>query len=209
MDNEISSDCHVFAYSSKFTIATFGYSLSSSTDHENDVDGIFIGVLDTSKLKVVAYNWRKLYVDAESDLNDSSLRIDPSTFKLNKTVEAFGLKYESAASGARCVDAGWENLLTLFVRHGSALSPVFHTYRHIWMFTDGCDALAGSVPTDANLRIAVASKRTNGYRDLIITNTSENEKVVLEYNGRKYLWPTNNAPWWTSYGDSGEDWILP
>jgi hypothetical protein len=77
------------------------------------------------------------------------------------------------------------------------------------MFTEGCDAVAGSVPTDANLRIEVASKLKNGYRYLIITNTSANEKVVLEYNGRKYLWPIKNTPWWTSYEDSGEDWILP
>jgi hypothetical protein len=205
--NEISSDCSSSTGSFPYTIATFGYDLSPSGDSYNKTDGVFIGLVDIDHQRVVSYNWQQIDEDAELALGANSLQLDSKRYKLNENTVAIGLIYRSSAVGARCVNAGWETLLTLFVRNGAVLSPVAYTYQHIWKFSQGCDAVPNSVPMEVNLAFFVSDKHTKGYKDLIVADTKINESVTLEYNGHEYIWPKDNV-WWAAYEQDYSDWTL-
>lgn len=205
--NEISSDCGPIVESSPYMIAAFGYDLLSSGDSYDKTDGVFIGIIDTAHRKVVSYNWQQIDEDAVIGLGPNSLQIDTKRYKLNQDTVAIGLIYRSSAVGARCVNSDSDTLLTLFVRNGVVLSPVFYTYQHIWKFLQGCDAVPNSVPMEVNLAVTVSDEHTNGYSDLIVADKKVNESVSLKYDGNKYMWPKNSL-WWTAYEQDYSEWTL-
>jgi hypothetical protein len=205
--NEISSDCSPTSGSSPYTIAAFGYDLLSSGESDDKSDGVFIGIVDIKHRKVISYNWQQIDEDATLGVGPNSLQIDTKRYKLNRGTEAIGLIYQSSAVGARCVNYDSENLITLFVQNGAVLSPVFYTYKHIWKFLQGCDAVPNSVPMEVHLGVSVSSEHTNGYRDLIVADKKAKEPVTLKYDGHRYVWPKDSA-WWTAYEQDYSEWTL-
>lgn len=204
----ISSDCKMWPYNKNYTITTFGYVPSKASNPEEDRKIIFISLIDNKSRKVVSSYWEELYEDAQDSLDSHSLKLDTARYQLDERTRAIGLRYSSAAVGARCGDAGSENQLTLFVINGSRLQPVFKRYMRNLRAIKGCIGIAtdGDEIEVANLTVSIGDKSHNGYKDLLITASFEDdtrgkEEVVLQFDGRKYLIP-KQAPWWLG----GADW---
>lgn len=133
-----------------------------------------------------------------------SYRIDTAPYWLSPDVRAFGVIFDSSARGASCPDATADEELTLYVRDGSSLRPVFGTNREGWVAVDpdACDsAHEGARSESANMTIAVEKTSSHGFADLALTAHiartklknhdwvdlgTRTKRIVLHYNGKTY-----------------------
>lgn len=133
--------------------------------------------------------------DAELTVGPNSLWLDTARYRLAPGVRAFGVVMTSAARGASCPDADYEDLLTLVVPEGKHLRPVLSTYLSTWTTVKGLNCSEVFESEQANLTIAIGPQRSQGYADLIVSAQvrSDYDKPVsrtvsqtLHYDGNRY-----------------------
>lgn len=133
--------------------------------------------------------------DAEVTVGPASLWLDTARYHLAPGVRAFGVVLNSAARGARCPDAGYEDLLTLVVPQGERLRPVLSTHLNTWTTVKGVNCSEGFEMEQANLSLGVGPQGSQGYADLIVSAqvrsdydqpVSRTVSKTLHYDGSRY-----------------------
>jgi hypothetical protein len=133
-----------------------------------------------------------------------SFHIDTAPYWLSPDVRAFGVVFDSSARGPSCADAAADQELTLYVREGRTLRPVFGTNLYGWVNTDpnSCGAgLEGEHDADAYMTIAVGKTISHGFADLALSarvtrndqksqqrleTAKYTKRIVLHYDGKTY-----------------------
>ncbi|PRE03450.1 multidrug ABC transporter ATPase [Burkholderia ambifaria] len=154
--------------------------------------------------KIVAAARSIVEEDATTEVGPDSYRIDTAPYRLSPDVRAFGVVFLSSARGPSCPDASASEELTLWVREGDRIRPVFGTNLYGWVSVEGdaCGPGTGDARSeDANMTIAVEKTSSHGFADLSITahiaktqrkdgNYSETGKrtarTVVKYDGKSY-----------------------
>jgi hypothetical protein len=122
-----------------------------------------------------------------------SFRIDTAHYELAPGVRAFGVDFSSvgqSSGAADFVSSGPER--TLFVQHGTTLTPVLSGFSlTTWHSVPGREH-RGEV---SNWTIAIGTTRSHGLFDLLVTRTTEpdedgtpalRERSVLHFDGKSY-----------------------
>ena len=122
----------------------------------------------------------------------AGLRIDTARYDLAPGVRAFGVEVHSRAYVSAAAEFHREGNRTLFVRDGLRLRPVLRGFANAtWNAVQGRDGRGEA----SNWTIAVASTRSHGLADLVVTRTTEpdedgtpalRERSVLHYDGKSY-----------------------
>jgi hypothetical protein len=155
--------------------------------------------------KVVAANRSIIEEDTLTGVGANSYRIDVAPYRLSSEVRAFGVVFTSSGRGPSCPDASAEEELTLWVREGDSLRPVFGTNLRGWYVIEGCGCSmcnGDSRSASADMTIGVEKTASHGFADLSITahitleqrkaggESSETGKrtarTVLHYDGKSY-----------------------
>ncbi|WP_420212665.1 multidrug ABC transporter ATPase [Burkholderia aenigmatica] len=154
--------------------------------------------------KVVAAEKSVVQEDAATQIGENSYRIDTAPYRLSPDVRAFGVVFSSTAHGPSCPDAYMENELTLWIRDGAHIRPVFGTNLNGWVATTGtaCGPDTSDLRSEsARMTIAVEKTSHNGFADPSITAhvmnaDSDDDKqpdagkrtvrTVVKYDGKSY-----------------------
>lgn len=178
-----------------------------------DVKNLLVATIDRRSMKVLSSHRERVEEDALVGFGDSSLKFDTAVYRLNADVVAFGVRFNSAAGGASCPEAGWEDELTLYVPSGATLKPVLHLAMHKYQALKGCVGMPSEdmVLEDASLSIALEKTASHGYADLSVRAAIEGEaggkgkaptarlqRRVLRYDGSRYELE-GEAPWWMQF----------
>lgn len=192
--------CKAMPDASNTTIAALAF----DTKHEgpNPEEGTKVQVVALVEGgKVVAANRSIIEEDAATAVG--GYRIDTARYLLSPTIRAFGVVFTSDARGASCPDANAGNELTLWVREGDSLRPVFGTNLYGWIALDDHSCGSGMVGSheSADMTIAVEKTASHGFADLSITaHTTRTEskadgfvddgkrikRTVVKYDGKSY-----------------------
>lgn len=203
--NVVSDACKTWPYKP--------YLLLVAIAHDEGVEyekSLLIAVIDQKTNRVVNSFKRAIYEDATTEVGEHSLMLDTARYQLANNVRAFGVRFNSAARGASCGEAYWNDELTLLVPEGKDLRPVasLNLYQQRWL--KGCPAATSSALwEDATLTVGMDKASTNGFFDLVITAkvtvnsmgaTTENlkdriERHSLRYDGKSYQ-KEKSVPWW-------------
>ncbi len=137
-------------------------------------------------------------------LNAPSYRIDTAPYRLSPDVRAFGVVFTSSARGPSCPDANTGEELTLWVREGGRIRPVFGTNLYGWVSVEGdaCGPGTGDARSeDARMTIAVEKTSSHGFADLSITahitktqrkngdysdTGKRTARTIVHYDGKSY-----------------------
>ncbi|KWH41198.1 hypothetical protein [Burkholderia stagnalis] len=149
--------------------------------------------------KVVAAERSVVEEDAATEIDANSYRIDTAPYRLSPDVRAFGVVFTSSARGPSCPDANASEELTLWVRDGNHLRPVFGTNLAGWVNTDIKHAICSPGASDdaivsANMTIGVERTSSHGFADLSITAHVEPPsrkdkrtiRTIVRYDGKSY-----------------------
>ncbi|WP_175771771.1 multidrug ABC transporter ATPase [Burkholderia ambifaria] len=154
--------------------------------------------------KVVAAERSAVEEDAATEIGENSYRIDTAPYRLSPDVRAFGVIFSSTAHGPSCPDAYMENELTLWIRDGARIRPVFGTNLNGWVAVSGtaCGPDTSDLRSEsAHMTISVEKTSHNGFADLSITahvtkmesddgKSSDPGKrtarTVVKYDGQSY-----------------------
>ncbi|MCA8271206.1 multidrug ABC transporter ATPase [Burkholderia sp. AU30280] len=154
--------------------------------------------------KVVAAEKSVVQEDAATEIGENSYQIDTAPYRLSPDVRAFGVVFTSSARGPSCPDADASEELTLWVREGNRIRPVFGTNRYGWVSVEGdaCGPGVGDASSEeARMTIAVEKTSSHGFADLSITahitksqrkdrDYSETGKrtarTIVRYDGKTY-----------------------
>ncbi|CAG9234926.1 conserved exported hypothetical protein [Paraburkholderia tropica] len=120
--------------------------------------------------KVVAAHRSVIEEDAATQVG--YFHVDTARYQLAPDVRAFGTVFDSAARGPSCPYAVTENELTLWVREGSDLRPVFGTNLDGWISIDedSCGSgMEGSRSESAHMTVAIEKTASHGFADLALT----------------------------------------
>ncbi|CAG9248779.1 ABC-type multidrug transport system, ATPase and permease component [Burkholderia cepacia] len=135
--------------------------------------------------------------DAVTVVDPNSYRIDTAPYRLSPDVRAFGVVFTSGANVPHCAEAYAENELTLWVREGNRIRPVFGTNLNGWTIVKGspCGPEIGDTLTEsAHMTIAVEKTSSHGFADLSITarvdpprNKDKRQiRTTVRYDGKSY-----------------------
>lgn len=205
----VSEACKTWPYSGNVILSAFAYDLGT-----NYQKNLLVAMMERSSGKVIGSYRSTIGEDAITEVDASSLSLDTARYKLSKQVRAFGMRFNSAAIGASCGEAHWNDELTLFVPDDKNLRPILNIFMYRQRALKGCLSVQSSeaVWEDALLRISVAKTTANGFADLLVTatiTTSSNDNLLLletgnkarierrtlHYDGKSYQ-RGSNVPWW-------------
>lgn len=198
--------CRAWPYDPSLTLAAVAYPLPGSDAVGERALRLVVAVLGTADAQVHAVHETSLEEDAAFALIEGGLRLDTARYDLAEGVRAFGVVVRSSAPGASCPDARANDELTLYVRDGAALRPVFSSNLVLWARVEGepCSWSRGQyvVTDNAKLTIAIENTAHHGFADLRVqadvtrTHTvvgSDREDTsrrrasrVLRYDGTRY-----------------------
>lgn len=153
--------------------------------------------------KVAAAERSVVQEDAVTEIDENSYRIDTAPYRLSQDVRAFGVVFKSSARGPSCADAYPENELTLWIRDGTHIRPVFGTNLNGWVAVSGpaCSPDSRDLRSEsARMTIAVEKTSHDGFADLSITahvikmesDDKDSDKgkrtvrTIVKYNGKTY-----------------------
>lgn len=173
-----------------------------------DLDVVIVRTDDGS---IVARNRQGGHIDSDA-VRFEGIAIDTANYALAPGQRAFGIRVEHAAHCYHC-NYGQTDL-TLFLQHGKRLDAILDTMTHDsrgeWGTSD-CDNL----PTGRTRTIKIASSRSHGLADLLLTTTkteadtddaaaacqakpettaASTDTIKVSFNGRSYLLPTGIDP---------------
>lgn len=199
----ISSACKVMPNAPQTTIAAVAFdSLPKSKNPDDSSKLQVIALVEGGK--VVAAQRSVVEEDAATEIGESSYRIDTAPYRLSPDVRAFGVVFTSSARGPSCPDANASDELTLWVREGNRIRPVFGTNLYGWVSVEGeaCGPGVGDARSEeARMTIAVEKSSSHGFADLSITahitqtqrkdgdysDTGERTaRTIVKYDGKSY-----------------------
>lgn len=213
----VAQACRVWPYDDSLALAAVAYPLPASDD-DGRVLRLVIALLGARDADILAVHETDLGEDAVFALDEGGLRLDTARYDLAQGVRAFGVGVRSSAPGPSCPDGRFNDELTLYVREGETLRPVFTSYMDFWTRLEGepCGWAQDQrlVTEEAALTIAVEPSVHNGFADLRITanvariesaattdaEQTERRRVsrVVRYNGSRYdVDALENGFFWT------------
>lgn len=161
---------------------------------------LFIGFVDEARGKVVSGLSTVFEEDAVTTIGDESLRLDTARYTLAPGVRAFGFDLTDR-NNHFCPDGGLGPTRYLYVRDGKKIRPIMTDFTLArWAYIGEDRSQCGQV--DAPERpmehvertLSVASSRTRGYADLLVTRTTRvdgrkgvlRKSHLLRYDGASY-----------------------
>ncbi|MDR7192485.1 hypothetical protein [Luteimonas terrae] len=213
----VAEACKVWPYDDSLALAAVAYPLPASDENER-VLRLVIAVLGAQEANILAVHETDLAEDAVFALAENGLLLDTARYDLATGVRAFGVMLRSSAPGPSCPDGRFNDELTLYVREGRALRPVFTSHMDFWARVEGepCSWSQGKrlVTEEAAFTIGVEQSAHNGFADLRVTAdvariesaaTSEDETTVrrrasrvVRYDGSRYdVDALENGFFWT------------
>jgi hypothetical protein len=201
--------CKTWPYKDTVVLAAIAVAEGAVKDQKT----LLVATIDRRTMKVLSSHREKIEEDTLVEFGERSLKLDTAAYRLNADVVAFGLRFNSAAGGASCPEAGWEDELTLFVPAGASLKPVLHLAMRKYRALHGCVGMptADTVLENANLTIGVETTGSHGYADLSVRAAIDGdaigkdkapppkvERQVLRYDGNQYQ-PAGEPPWWMQF----------
>ncbi|OXI58096.1 multidrug ABC transporter ATPase [Burkholderia sp. AU27893] len=199
----VASACKAMPNAPETTIAAVAFdSLPKSKNPDENNKLQVIALVEGGK--VVAAEKSVIQEDAAIQIGENSYRIDTAPYRLSPDVRAFGVVFSSTAHGPSCPDAYMENELTLWIREGARIRPVFGTNLNGWVATTGtaCGPDTSDLRSEsARMTIAVEKTSHNGFADLSITahvmNAESNDdkqpdagkrtvRTIVKYDGKSY-----------------------
>ncbi|WP_071332791.1 multidrug ABC transporter ATPase [Burkholderia contaminans] len=197
------SACKVMPNAPETTIAAVAFdSLPKSKNPDESSKLQVVALVEGGK--VVAAERSVVEEDAATEIGENSYRIDTAPYRLSPDVRAFGVVFTSSARGPSCPDADASDELTLWVREGNHIRPVFGTNLHGWVSVEGeaCGPGVGNASSeDARMTIAVEKASSHGFADLSITahitksqrkdrdysdTGKRTARTVVHYDGKTY-----------------------
>ncbi|VWC19200.1 multidrug ABC transporter ATPase [Burkholderia lata] len=194
----VASACKVMPNAPETTIAAVAFdSLPKSKNPDESNKLQVIALVEGGK--VVAAERSVVEEDAATEIDASSYRIDTAPYRLSPDVRAFGVVFTSSARGPSCPDANASEELTLWVREGNRLRPVFGTNLAGWVNTDDKHAVCSPGGSDdaivsATMTIGVEKTSSHGFADLSITarvdppqrKDKRPVRTIVRYDGKSY-----------------------
>ncbi|WP_321921381.1 multidrug ABC transporter ATPase [Burkholderia sp. BCC1998] len=199
----IASACKAMPNAPQTTIAAVAFDTLPQSKNPDESRKLQIVALVEGG-KVVAAEKSTVEEDATTEVGPNSYRIDTAPYRLSPEVRAFGVVFVSSARGPSCPDANAGEELTLWVRDGNRIRPVFGTNLYGWISVEGeaCGAGAGDARSeDAKMTIAVEKTMSHGFADLSITahitqtkredgtysdTGKRTARTVVRYDGKSY-----------------------
>lgn len=167
----VAQACKVWPYDEAITLATVAYVQSVADVAQGDrMLGRIVAMVSSVDHGFLAGFRDVIAEDAVTALRDDGLWLDTARYDFLPGQRAFGTVFQSSARGPSCPDRGFNDDLTLFVREGSRLRPVFRTYLQTWAAIEGstCDDSHVSVADSTQTTIGISKSRSHGYADLVI-----------------------------------------
>ncbi|MCD9005645.1 hypothetical protein LDO31_05220 [Luteimonas sp. XNQY3] len=213
----VAEACRVWPFDASLALAAVAYPLPSSDDDAR-VLRLVIAVLGAQEANLLAVHETDLAEDAVFALAEDGLKLDTARYDLARGVRAFGVVVRSAAPGPSCPDGRFNDELTLYVREGRDLRPVFTSYMDFWARVEGepCSWNQDQrlVTEEATFTLGVERSAHNGFADLRVTAnvariesaaTSDAERTVrrrasrvVRYDGTRYdVDALENGFFWT------------
>lgn len=203
--NVISSACRVWPYKTSQLLGAFAYDAGIENEKR-----LAVLILDEKSKSVISSFQSEITEDAITEVGERSFTLDTARYRLNESIRAFGVRFNSSARGASCGEARWNDELTLFMPEGKSLRPVavLNMYQQRWL--EGCPAATShALWEDANLTVSMGETKTNGLFDLVVTATitvnsidaptrnlkDRTERHTLRYDGKSYQ-KGKSVPWW-------------
>nr|WP_277625838.1 multidrug ABC transporter ATPase [Burkholderia cenocepacia] len=194
----VASACKVMPNTPETTIAAVAFDSLPKSKNPNESKKLQVVALVEGG-RVVAADRSVVQEDAVTEISENSYRIDTAPYGLSPDVRAFGVVFTSSARGPSCVEAYPENELTLWIRDGARVRPVFGTNLHGWVATTGtaCGPDTSDLESESALMtIAVEKTSHNGFADLSLTaHVADNEdstkgkrtvRTIVKYDGKSY-----------------------
>ncbi|AXF25201.1 multidrug ABC transporter ATPase [Burkholderia pyrrocinia] len=199
----VASACKVMPNAPDTTIAAVAFDSLPKSKNPDESNKLQIVALVEGG-KVVAAERSVVQEDAATEIGENSYHIDTAPYRLSPDVRAFGVVFTSSARGPSCPDAAASEELTLWVREGNRIRPVFGTNLYGWVSTEGtaCGPATGDARSEsARMTIAVEKTSSHGFADLSITahitktQRKDNEysdtgkrtaRTVVRYDGKSY-----------------------
>ncbi|WP_412024772.1 multidrug ABC transporter ATPase [Burkholderia cepacia] len=194
----VASACKVMPNAPDTTIAAVAFDSLPKSKNPDDSNKLQIVALVEGG-KVVAAERSVIEEDAATEIGPNSYRIDTAPYRLSPEVRAFGVVFSSNARGPSCPDANASDELTLWVREGNRLRPVFGTNLAGWVNTDVSHPVCSPGGSDdaivsANMTISVEKTSTHGFADLSITARVDPPqrkdkrpiRTIVRYDGKTY-----------------------
>jgi len=193
----IAGVCKVWPKDNSKTIAVFAY--DAGVKYENQ---LIVVLVDTIKGRIVATYKGTIQEDAALTVGENSFRIDTARYDLAPGIRAFGLDVTTSYSQG-CGIGGSGPVRTLFIQDDKEIKPILEDfYISSWKFIQegqsrctGADAPEESLYENVSYSLSVDTTSTNGYRDLLVTETisRDDEKKTgkplrykLHFDGEKY-----------------------
>ncbi|WP_321782714.1 multidrug ABC transporter ATPase [Burkholderia pyrrocinia] len=167
----VASACKVMPNAPGTTIAAVAFdSLPKSKNPDESNKLQVVALIEGGR--VVSAERSVVQEDAATEIGTNSYRIDTAPYRLSPDVRAFGVVFTSSARGPSCPDAAASEELTLWVREGNRIRPVFGTNLYGWVSSEGtaCGPGTGDARSEsARMTIAVEKTSSHGFADLSIT----------------------------------------
>ncbi|MBJ9964926.1 PA3715 family protein [Burkholderia seminalis] len=199
----VASACKVMPNAPGTTIAAVAFDSLPKSKNPDESDKLQVVALVEGNT-VIAAEKSVVQEDAATEIGENSYRIDTAPYRLSPEVRAFGVVFTSSARGPSCPDADASEELTLWVREGNRLRPVFGTNLYGWVSVEGAACGAGmgdAISEDARMTIAIEKTASHGFADLSITarittsQRKDNEytetgrrtaRTIVRYDGKSY-----------------------
>ncbi len=213
----VAAACRDWPYDPAIRLVAAAWPDEGADGSEHDPLLLVTAMLDPAAGRVLARHERGIGQDAAFALTSGGIRLDTARYDLAPGVRAFGVVLANAARGPSCPDRGFDRELSLLVRDGQALRPVFTTWLDTWEIVEGSPcawAAQHSVFERAQVTLGIERTASHGFADLALTAsiTRETETVdgdvdtsqrrvrrVLRYDGSAYATdPFDNLFFWSS-----------
>lgn len=202
----VAQACRVWPYDASLALAALAYALPGAERPGDRTLRLVVAVLDAEDAAVRAVHVQDLHEDAGFMLAEDGLLLDTARYDLAAGTRAFGVVVRSAARGPSCPDRRANDDLTLYVRDGGSLRPVFSSALDFWSRVEGepCSWAPGQrlVTEQAAFTLGMERGAHNGYADLRVmadvmrtealtgsdreTTTRRRDSRVLRYDGARY-----------------------
>ncbi len=175
---------------------------------------LVVAIVDARSGRVASHYRTAVAEDAVTEVGPDSLAIDTARYRLSPALRAVGYRFRSAAQGASCGEANWNDELSLLVPEGGTLRPVLTLPLYQQRSLKGCLSVQsqGAVWQDAVLTLGMEKSITNGYHDIrlsaSVTTTANGDPAgpspasiqrhVFRYDGKVYQ-PDAGKPWWAGF----------
>lgn len=202
----VSRACRIWPFDPTLELAAVAYPTSAEDRMGERALRLVVAVLDARDARLLSSGQTDLDEDAAFALAEDGVLLDTARYDLARGVRAFGVVLRNSAPGPSCPDARANDEMTLYVRDGERLRPVFSSHLDFWARVEGepCSWARDQrlVTEDARFTIAVLPTTHHGFADLRVqahvTRTeaitgSDRDQVaqrrdsrVLRYDGARY-----------------------